>query len=63
MWQATTPAVSVRSLLFPNDTGMNPPAMAASTSSVLKSPSGPMRTSVFVPGLQAFFSRILFSWS
>ena len=40
---ATSPAVSVRKRLSPKETGMYPASMALCTSSMLKSPSGPIR--------------------
>ena len=46
-WQsktaATVPAVSVRSLVSPSDTGIKFFCKASSISSLLKSPSGPIR--------------------
>ena len=41
---AAKPAVSVRNRLCPKDIGLKPQAMAAFTSSMEKSPSGPTRT-------------------
>ena len=50
VWQATRPAVSVRRRLGPSITGRKPQAMACSTSSGLKSPSGPISIRAFSPG-------------
>ena len=42
LWQATTAAVSVRSLLLPNDIGAKPIRSDLLISSLEKSPSGPI---------------------
>ena len=49
VWQATMPAVSVLSLLFPKDIGMKSFLIANSTSSLEKSPSGPIKINAFSP--------------
>ena len=46
--QATTPAVSVLSLLLPNVVAVNPFCMASCISSGEKSPSGPINMSWFL---------------
>ncbi len=51
VWTATTPAVSVRSLLCPINTGSNPYFNDSFNSAGLKSPSGPINTTTSEPGL------------
>src|SRR5690554_7705226 len=54
IWHAAIPAVSVRNLDSPRDISLNPFVCANFTSSRLKSPSGPMSTTVLPPLLTSW---------
>jgi hypothetical protein len=55
------PAVSVRSLLRPNETGINPFDTAISISCFVKSPSGPIIVNVGLPDTIVSAKDIVFS--
>ena len=56
LWQATKAAVSVRSLLFPRETGMNPTFIELFISLFEKSPSGPIKRVVLSFGFKILFN-------